>query len=55
MANIVVNDIKLAGAELFVDYETFINDLEDNELEIRGGLVVALCSSCHGCGAVAYA
>lgn len=44
MANIVVNDIKLAGAELFVDYETFINDLEDNELEIRGGLRVAVCN-----------
>ena len=45
MAKIKVNDIKSAradikpfGAELFGDSETFINDLEDNELELtRGG------------------
>ncbi|MBW4687449.1 MAG: hypothetical protein KME40_20635 [Komarekiella atlantica HA4396-MV6] len=48
MANIVVNDIKLAGIELFSDYESFINDLEDNELELRGGLMIAICSSCCG-------
>ena len=33
-----VNDIKPVGAELFGDSESFINDLEDNELELtRGG------------------
>ena len=32
-----VNDIKLAGAELFEDAESFINDLSDNELELAGG------------------
>ncbi|MBD2730589.1 hypothetical protein H6G96_30810 [Nostoc sp. FACHB-892] len=49
MANIVVNDIKLAGIELFGDYETFINDLEDNELELRGGLVL-MAAECTHCG-----
>ena len=42
-----VNSIKLAGAELFDDSESFINDLEDNELELTGGqLARAGCSYC---------
>ncbi len=43
MANIKVNDIKSAsadikpaGAELFGDSESFISDLEDNELQWGG-------------------
>ena len=55
MANIVVNDIKLAGAELFSDYETFISDLEDNELELRGGLRAACCPTCCGGGGLVLA
>ena len=30
-------DIKPAGAELFGDSESFINDLKDNELTVAGG------------------
>ena len=44
MANIKVNDIKSAsadikpaGAELFEDSESFISDLQDNELTVAGG------------------
>ncbi|AOX00293.1 MULTISPECIES: hypothetical protein [Moorena] len=37
MANIKVNNIKPAGAELFGDSESFIKDLQDNELELAGG------------------
>ncbi len=41
-----VDDIKLAGAELFGDSESFISDLEDNELKLAGGLIQAVCSPC---------
>ncbi len=37
MANIKVNDIKPAGAELFGDFESFISDLSDDELTVAGG------------------
>lgn len=46
MANIKVDDIELAGTQLFGDAESFISDLEDNELELAGGLRVAYCSAC---------
>ena len=59
MANIKVNDIKPAsadikpaGAELFGDSESFINDLSDNELEIAGGSLRPTGSNedTKGCG-----
>ncbi len=37
MANIKVDDIKIAGVELFLDSESFMNDLGDDEMNIRGG------------------
>ena len=46
MAKIKVNDIKLAGADLFEDAESFIRDLEDNDLELTGGLLA--CACCAG-------
>ncbi|MDJ0735363.1 MAG: hypothetical protein QNJ47_15120 [Nostocaceae cyanobacterium] len=46
MANIEVNDIKLAGTQLFEDGESFISDLEDNELELTGGINFA-CACCY--------
>ena len=52
MANIKVNDIKSAradikpvSAELFEDSESFINDLEDNELTVAGGSQGSQCTS----------
>ena len=52
MADININDIKLAGADLFEDAESFISDLEDNELELTGGAAAnfacACCTGSHG-------
>lgn len=36
--DIKVNDTKLAGVNLFEDAESFINDIEDNEFQVLGGL-----------------
>ncbi|NES81798.1 MAG: hypothetical protein F6K10_10555 [Moorea sp. SIO2B7] len=39
MANIKVNELNPAGTELFLDSESFINDLENNEeISVTGGL-----------------
>lgn len=39
MAKIQINDVELNGAELFNDSETFLNELQDSEMEqIFGGL-----------------
>jgi hypothetical protein len=41
MANIKINDIKPAGVELFADYESFMDQLVDSELNnIKGGIKV---------------
>ncbi len=38
MSKIQINDVKVDGAELFNDSETFFNELEDSELDhIVGG------------------
>lgn len=49
VSDIKVNDIKITGTQLFEDTESFINDLEDNELVgMLGGLapVVAVDLTC---------
>ncbi|NEO82248.1 hypothetical protein [Moorena sp. SIO4G3] len=50
MAKIKVNDIKPAGVELFVDDESFIQDLKNDELNIVGGIqhlaASPVCSDC---------
>ena len=39
MANIKVNDIKPAGTELFLDSESFMNDVSNDEIDhVLGGL-----------------
>ncbi|AFY52803.1 hypothetical protein Riv7116_0195 [Rivularia sp. PCC 7116] len=39
MAKLQINDVKLDGAELFNDSETFLNELQDGEIEqVVGGL-----------------
>lgn len=41
MANIKVNDIKPAGADLFGDYESYMDKLVDSEINnIKGGMMV---------------
>jgi hypothetical protein len=43
MANIRINDVKPAGAELFSDYESFLHQLSDDEtMGIIGGQLIAL-------------
>ena len=39
MTNIKVNDIELAGAELFNDSESYLMNLSENELDVYGGVV----------------
>jgi lactobin A/cerein 7B family class IIb bacteriocin len=47
MANIIISDLRPAGAELFGDSESFINELTDEDLNmthggITPGLVIAV-------------
>ncbi|WP_293075284.1 hypothetical protein [Moorena sp. SIO3H5] len=44
MADIKVNDLKPTGAELFFDTESFMNDLEYNEVTAVAG------GGTYGCG-----
>lgn len=37
MANIVISDLRPAGADLFTDSESFLYDLTDDEQMIQGG------------------
>ena len=37
MANIKVNDLQPTGSELFFDSESFLNELSDAEMDIKGG------------------
>jgi hypothetical protein len=37
MASIAINELKFAGADLLVDCESFLNDLEDRELTAAVG------------------
>ncbi|WP_196516941.1 hypothetical protein [Nostoc sp. WHI] len=51
MANIKVNDIKPAGADLFGDYESYMDELVDSEINnIKGGrasgVQVTVVASC---------
>lgn len=40
MANIKINDIKPAGAELFTDSEGFLNEINEHELNnVLGGFL----------------
>lgn len=49
MANIEINDLKTAGAELFLDSESFMNALGDDEMNLRGG---DWSTGSRGCGGV---
>lgn len=45
MANIVISELRPAGAELFDSYESFMNDLTDSELDAtKGGMLPVLIS-----------
>ncbi|BAY10902.1 hypothetical protein [Calothrix sp. NIES-2098] len=51
MADIKINDIKLNVAELFLDSESFLNELSNDELNLRGGMQIASTKSYY-CGTV---
>lgn len=41
MANITISELRPAGTELFLDSESFINELADEELNLtKGGISV---------------
>ncbi len=48
MANIEINDIKVTGIDLFVDAESFLNDLKDQDVSsvIGGQTNVTTADSC---------
>ncbi|WP_424100614.1 hypothetical protein [Moorena producens] len=49
MANIEINDIKVTGIDLFVDAESFLNDLKDQDVSsVIGGIndVVTTAYTC---------
>ncbi|AFZ24511.1 hypothetical protein Cylst_2281 [Cylindrospermum stagnale PCC 7417] len=49
MANIKVNDIKPAGAELFTDSESFFDELNESDLnKLIGGLNSTFAYTCTG-------
>ena len=52
MANINISDLRPAGAELFLDAESFINELTDEELKLtKGGWwILALAAACYVAG-----
>ncbi|MEH2166527.1 MAG: hypothetical protein V7K41_07605 [Nostoc sp.] len=42
MANISISDLRPTGYDLFFDYESYMKDLSDEELNIQGGITPAL-------------
>jgi hypothetical protein len=60
MANIEVNDINPFGTDLFADSESFLNELSNDEMDLRGGLfgnvtdvfTRAWSTASKGCGTV---
>ena len=51
MANIEINELKPAGAELFSDSEGFMTELSDSELHnINGGEAQFTRTFARGCG-----
>ena len=51
MANINISDLRPAGADLFLDSESYLNDLTEGELDLTSGALswtIAVASS-KGC------
>jgi hypothetical protein len=45
MANITISDLRPAGADLFQDSESFLNELTHQEIgDVKGGILV-LCTT----------
>jgi hypothetical protein len=43
MANIVISELRPAGSDLFMDSESYLTDLTDNELHMTQGGSSPLC------------
>ena len=43
MANINISDLRPAGADLFLDSESYLNDLTEGEMIVRGGIKIRIC------------
>lgn len=53
MATIVITDLRPAGVDLFIDSESFFNELNSEELgNVNGGLTPTVTASSPGCGAI---
>ncbi|WP_427162588.1 hypothetical protein ACQFX9_14190 [Aliinostoc sp. HNIBRCY26] len=53
MASIAINELKFAGADLLVDSESFLNDLEDRELTAAiGGITPVVTFTAAALGSV---
>ncbi|KRH96758.1 MULTISPECIES: class IIb bacteriocin, lactobin A/cerein 7B family [Cylindrospermopsis] len=55
MANISISDLRPAGVDFFSDSESFLDDLNDNELyNVSGGLapITVVITSTFACGLV---
>lgn len=56
MATIAISDLRPAGAELFMDSESYMKDLSEAELGIEGGATpTILVASSANCGYAAVA
>jgi hypothetical protein len=52
MSSIVIREIKPAGVNLFIDSESYLNELSEAELEITGGATPAwVAASSRPCAA----
>ncbi|MBS9383938.1 MAG: hypothetical protein HEQ24_06730 [Dolichospermum sp. BR01] len=45
MANIVISELRPAGSDLFMDSESYLTDLTDNELHMKQGGSSAICAA----------
>ena len=53
MASIAISNLQLVGADLFLDYESFFNDLTDEDMNvINGGLATYEPILIGGCGCI---
>jgi hypothetical protein len=49
MANIVISELRPAGSDLFMDSESYLTDLTDNELHMTQGGSTAFCAGMAVC------
>jgi hypothetical protein len=53
MADIKIENLNISGSELFLDSESFLSELDNDELNVLGGLMAesgVSSESYHDCG-----